>query len=96
MTGGDAQHGGEVLHRIEGSTPGSVKPLEWDDNRLRRDPHENLKDLTSPVSITRDSVETVQPAMLLVCVDCRTYYEYDEDWTVCPQCGEGLTEVKKA
>lgn len=36
------------------------------------------------------------PSPILVCVDCRAYYEYDDDWEVCPQCGEELTEVDKA
>lgn len=49
---------------------------------------------TAPPVIGKDNPKL--PNVLLVCADCRAYYEYDEDWKVCPQCGEDLTEVEKA
>jgi len=55
-----------------------------------------ISEVPTSDSVFGSSPSSTVPDKLLLCLECEVVYGFDEDWTVCPRCGEDLTEVEKA
>lgn len=74
------------------------KPWEFPDSHdVWTYPPTGAADPIDPMDHTLiDDLITTYPSNVLVCQECETYHECNDDWNNCPHCGEELLRVAKA